>query len=77
MPTAANVEYYANIVAEKALLRKLIYAGTEIVSLGYRENEAPELLVDKAEQLIFDIAQHHRFRTLVPLRDILAKVLKK
>jgi len=77
VPTAANVEYYANIVSEKALLRKLIYAGTEIVSLGYRENETPELLVDKAEQLIFDIAQHHRFRTLVPLRDILAKSFKE
>lgn len=77
VPTAANVEYYANIVAEKALLRRLINAGTEIVSLGYRENESPELLVDKAEQLIFDIAQHHRFRTLVPLRDILAKSFKE
>ncbi|MGB9768141.1 replicative DNA helicase [Dictyoglomus turgidum] len=77
VPTAANVEYYANIVAEKALLRRLITAGTEIVSLGYRENENPELLVDKAEQLIFDIAQHHRFRTLVPLRDILAKSFKE
>jgi len=77
VPTAANVEYYANIVAEKALLRRLISAGTEIVSLGYRENENPELLVDKAEQLIFDIAQHHRFRTLVPLRDVLAKSFKE
>ncbi|MCX7719672.1 MAG: replicative DNA helicase [Dictyoglomus thermophilum] len=77
VPTAANVEYYANIVAEKALLRRLISAGTEIVSLGYRENENPELLVDKAEQLIFDIAQHHRFRTLIPLRDVLAKSFKE
>ncbi len=77
VPTAANVEYYANIVSEKALLRKLINAGTEIVSLGYRENESPELLVDKAEQLIFEIAQRHRFRTLVPLREILAKSFKE
>lgn len=77
VPTAANVEYYANIVAEKALLRRLINAGTEIVSLGYRENESPELLVDKAEQLIFEIAQHHRFRTLIPLREVLAKSFKE
>ncbi|MGB4645770.1 MAG: replicative DNA helicase, partial [Dictyoglomaceae bacterium] len=77
VPTAANVEYYAHIVAEKALLRKLINAGTEIVSLGYKENETPELLVDKAEQLIFEIAQYHRFRALVPLREILSKSFKE
>ncbi|MCX7845931.1 MAG: replicative DNA helicase [Dictyoglomaceae bacterium] len=77
VPTAANVEYYSQIVAEKALLRRLINVGTEIVSFGYRENESPEYLVDKAEQLIFEIAETHRLSGPIPLRDLLAKSFKE
>jgi len=77
VPTSANVEYYSQIVVEKDLLRRLINVGTEIVSFGYREDESPEYLVDKAEQLIFEIAETHRLTGPIPLRELLAKSFKE
>lgn len=67
--TTANVEYYAKAVNEKALLRNLIKAGTEIVSTCYEEIEA-DIAVDKAERLVFGIAQRRNMQALVPIRDI-------
>ncbi|MBY0356880.1 MAG: replicative DNA helicase [Candidatus Obscuribacterales bacterium] len=67
--TTANVEYYAKSVNEKALLRNLIKAGTEIVSTCYEEIEA-DIAVDKAERLVFGIAQRRNMQALVPIRDI-------
>ncbi len=55
VPTAVNADYYAQIVKEKAILRALIRAGTEIARLGYEEGRPPEQLVDDAERLLFDI----------------------
>ncbi|MBC2682484.1 replicative DNA helicase [Corynebacterium anserum] len=56
-PTAANVGYYANIVAEKAVLRRLVQAGTKIVQLGYSGIEGAEVdtVVDNAQQEMFKI----------------------
>ncbi len=67
--TTANAEYYARSVNEKALLRNLIKAGTEIVASCYEDTDA-DLVVDKAEQLIFNIAQRRNMQQLVPIRDI-------
>lgn len=56
VPTAANVEYYADIVSEKSVLRRLIRAATKIVDDGYmREDEVSELLSD-AERSIMEVA---------------------
>lgn len=55
VPTAVNADYYAQIVREKAILRGLIRAGTEIARLGYEEDRSPEELVDEAERLLFEI----------------------
>ena len=70
--TTANIEYYAKIVAEKATLRDLIKAGTEIVSLAFDENETSHVL-DTAEKLIFGIAQSKSSEDLVPVKDIVTK----
>jgi replicative DNA helicase len=57
-PTAANARTYAHIVRERALLRRLIEAGREIASSVYSEEGLPARdLVDKAERLVFDIAE--------------------
>jgi len=56
VPTSANVEYYAKIVDEKATLRKLIDAGTFIVSNSFEESENADSVLDQAEKRIFDIA---------------------
>ncbi|PIQ26415.1 replicative DNA helicase [bacterium (Candidatus Blackallbacteria) CG17_big_fil_post_rev_8_21_14_2_50_48_46] len=59
IPTTANIEYYARIIERNAILRKLIRAGTEIVSLGYQTDETDiGVLLNKAEQKIFEVGQH-------------------
>lgn len=67
--TTANVEYYAKVVNEKALLRNLIKAGTEIVQGAYEDTDA-DTAVDRAETLIFSIAQNRNMSKLVHIRDI-------
>ena len=58
-PTAANVRAYADIVRERSLLRQLIHAGTEIASAVFNnDGETARELVDKAEQRVFEIAEH-------------------
>ncbi|MBI4280196.1 MAG: replicative DNA helicase [Armatimonadetes bacterium] len=71
VPTAANVEYYARIVVQKSMLRSLIRAGTEIASLGYEGDQDVEVLVDRAEKLVFTIARRRMAEEFVPIRDIL------
>ena len=56
-PIAANAPYYAKIIKHKSILRNLILAGNEIVTLGHNTEEDLDNLVDKAEQLIFNLAQ--------------------
>lgn len=77
VPTSANVEYYANIVKEKAMLRKLIYAGTTIASMGYHEEEPIDDLVDTSERLIFNIAERRLSQDFVALKPILHSTFSK
>ncbi len=58
MPTAANAGYYAKIVAELAILRRLVEAGTRIVQLGYSADGAEvDDVVDRAQQAIYDVTE--------------------
>jgi len=57
LPLAANAAYYARIVKHMAVLRRLIYAATEIAVMGYEVPENLSLTIDKAQQLIFSIYQ--------------------
>lgn len=56
VPTSANVEYYARIVEEKAVLRRLIEAGTRIVSDAFSDPDDVDQILDSAEKAVFDIA---------------------
>lgn len=67
--TTANVEYYARIVDEKATLRELINAGSEIVEIAYAEGST-EAVLDVAEQKIFSIAQKKGAEDLVHVKDL-------
>ncbi|MBI3975678.1 MAG: replicative DNA helicase, partial [Armatimonadetes bacterium] len=71
VPTAANVEYYARLVLQKSLLRLLIAAGTEIVSMGFREEQEVEVLLDQAEKLVFGIASRRMTQDFLPIREVL------
>jgi replicative DNA helicase len=69
--TAANAEYYCRIVLERAILRKLIDAGTTITSEAYSSKDDTGEILDRAEQLIFNISDAKMRRGFVALRDIL------
>ena len=77
VPTAANVFYYAKIVEEKAILRKLINHATQIVSMGYEEQEEARVLLDKAENLIFDVSQQKIKNFFSPIKDLLTESFEK
>ncbi len=69
--TAANVEYYARIVLEKSVLRRLINSATQIATTAYDSDENAEVLLDQAEGLIFAIKEKRLRKTLVPLKQFI------
>ena len=75
-PTAANIAYYARIVREKALLRKLISASTEIAGRAYESEESVESFIDDAERIIFQVAQERAKRSYYPMKDLVKVALE-
>jgi replicative DNA helicase len=73
VPTAANAAYYAEIVAEKATLRRLVEAGTRIVQLGYHGAEGAEIndVVDRAQAAIYEVTERSTSEDFVPLEELL------
>lgn len=71
VPTAANATHYANIVREKAELRNLINAATEIATSAYDEADEATNIIDKAESRIMQISSRRSSGALVPLNNIL------
>ena len=59
VPTAAHVEQYADIVAQKALRRRLMSASREIVGLGFDESKQLKELIEEAETRLFEVSQQH------------------
>ncbi|HVF05018.1 MAG TPA: replicative DNA helicase [Frankiaceae bacterium] len=76
VPTAASAGYYARIVAEQAILRRLVEAGTRIVQLGYggRGDDVDEV-VDRAQQAIFDVTERRTSEDYIRLEDLLQPTL--
>jgi len=78
IPLASNAEYYARIVKHNAVLRKLIYAATEIATMGYEVPDDLYITVDKAQQLIFSIYQDLSFGNkdskFAVMKDVLSEV---
>jgi len=70
VPTAANIEYYAKIVKEKAVVRNLISASTGIITRSYEYLEDVESLLDEAEQEIFRISGARVRPSFYPIRDV-------
>jgi replicative DNA helicase len=69
--TSANIEYHCRIVLEKATLRKLIETSTDVITKCYNESEDVNVLLDSAEQKIFEISEKRIKYGFVPLSDIL------
>ena len=77
VPTAANIEYHAEIIREKALIRRLIEQATHIITDAYDkgEKEVKELL-DQAEQRIFQVAESQKREGFLPIKQILWKTFE-
>ncbi|HEY0804362.1 MAG TPA: replicative DNA helicase, partial [Pseudonocardiaceae bacterium] len=74
VPTAANAGYYAEIVAEKAVLRRLVEAGTRIVQMGYTGAEGGaeiDEVVDRAQAAIYEVTERRMSEDYVSLEELL------
>jgi replicative DNA helicase len=76
VPTAANIEYYAKIVKEKSILRKLIQTSTEIITQGYEDQADVEAFLDEAERAIFEISEKRVKPSFYSIRDIVKDSFK-
>ena len=70
VPTAANIEYYAKIVKEKAILRKLIQTSTDIITQSYEDRGDVEGFLDEAERAIFEISEKRVKPSFYSIREI-------
>lgn len=77
VPAAANVVRYAEIVEEKALLRRLITAGDQIAGWAFEDSEPVDAIVDKAEQLIFSVAERRSIQDFIPLKPLLSEAFER
>jgi len=77
VPTAANVEYYARIVEEKGVLRKLITTATSIVASGYEGKDEVEYILDLAEQQIFGLAQRRSQKSYASIKTVLMETFER
>lgn len=69
-PTAANAEYYARIVEEKSLLRKLIQASNKIARESFEQEESVSVILDEAEKSILNVAENRNRNGFIHIRDV-------
>jgi replicative DNA helicase len=74
-PSTANASHYAKIVEEHSLLRGLVTVAGEIAELGYSVPEDVSEVIDRAESMVFEVAQRRVVDTMSSLRDLLAQSL--
>ena len=70
VPTSANVKYYANIVSEKAVLRRLIRTTEEVANACYLEKDSTETILEESEKKLFNILQRTNGSDYVPIQQV-------
>ena len=75
VPNSANVKYYAKIVSEKAVLRRLIKANEEIANTCYLEKENTEIILEEAEKKLFNILQRRNNEEYVPIQQVVLNAI--
>ena len=75
VPTSANVRYYAEIVSDKAALRRLIQASTEVTDTCYLQNDSTAAIMENAEQKLFSVLQRRGNSEFVPVRQIVLNAI--
>ena len=74
IPTTSNVKVYAEIVKKNSILRKLISASNDIISMGYEASDNLDDILNKAEKKIFDISQDRMSEDFKPISEVLTIV---
>ena len=77
VPTAANAGYYARIVRERAILRRLVEAGTRIVQFGYAGDSDADDLVDRAQAEVYAVTDRRIAEDYHPLSEIMPQALEE
>jgi replicative DNA helicase len=77
VPTSLHVEYYAQIVSNTAMMRRLIGAAGRIEALGYEASPDIEASLNKAEDILFQVRMRREPRDFVPIRDALGQYFEK
>ena len=77
VPTSANVKYYANIVAEKSLLRRLIRLNEEIANTCYAGKESLEFILEDTEKRMFQLLQKRDSGEFVPIRQVVMNAMDR
>ena len=77
VPTSANIKYYANIVAEKSTLRRLIKINEEIANTCYVGKESLEVILEDTEKRIFDLVQRRNADDFVPIRQVVMNAMDR
>jgi replicative DNA helicase len=74
-PASANATHYAHIVSELSLLRRLIGVAGDITEMGYAAQEDVEVTLDRAETMVFEVAEHRVADSLKPLYPVLEETM--
>ncbi|NMM52263.1 replicative DNA helicase [Paenibacillus aquistagni] len=77
VPTAANVDYYAQIIEEKSMLRRLIRTATQIVTESYAGDDDVSALLSDAERKILEISNQRSSSGFIAIKDVLMEVYEK
>ncbi len=77
VPTSANVKYYADIVAQKAMLRRLIKLNEDIENMCYLGKEPMEVILETTEKKVFELIQKRNTGDLVPIKQVVLNALDK
>lgn len=77
VPTSANIKYYANIVAEKSTLRRLIRLNEEIANTCYAGKESLEVILEDTEKKVFQLVQKRNTGDFVPIRQVVMNAMDK
>ena len=77
VPTSANVKYYAEIVSEKAMLRRLIKLNEEIENMCYLGKEPTEAVLEITEKKVFELVQKRNTGDFVPIKQVVLNALDK
>ena len=77
VPVSANIKHYAQIVADKAVLRKLIRANEDIANVCYQSQEPVDSILEQTEKKMFDLLQRKSTDSFVPIKDVVLNVINK